>query len=466
MRRLILLLPLFVAATMSAQTLFDEMRQDPELFGDNYVAYRTPAGTLSEAPEGYKVCYMSHYGRHGSRYLIGKRTYERAFEVLSEADAKGMLTPLGCRLMQQLDTIRHDAYGHIEELTLRGAQQHRGIAHRMYQNFPELFGPNGKVDARSSVVIRCILSMANEVAELQGLSPELPISMDASQGDMYYICYEDKELKQQRKPKGSAADSAYTAFMHRHYSPTRLMNTLFTSEDYWKEHVKDARNFVMDYIWKVAVDVQSTELRHRMSLLDYFTPEELYNIWLIRNAGWYISHGPSPLNGGNQIFYQRNLIRDIVNKADSCLALIMEDGKTEKGAACTASRPLTASLRFGHEVVVIPTVCFLNLNGYGTQYQDLEELENAGWHDWRIFPMGSNIQIVFYSPLPASPKGTGAAASDKPILVKVLLNEEEATMPQLTPVMGPYYKWEDLRRYCMEKIEGYEQSRSQQENNE
>jgi hypothetical protein len=106
-------------------------------------------------------------------------------------------------------------------------------------------------------------------------------------------------------------------------------------------------------------------------------------------------------------------------------------------------RPLAASLRFGHEVVVMPTVCFLNLNGYGEQYADPEDLAANGWHDNRIFPMGSNIQIVFYSPLPPSAK---------PILVKILLNEEETVMPQLTSVEGCYYKWEDVKDYCLKKL--------------
>ena len=107
----------------------------------------------------------------------------------------------------------------------------------------------------------------------------------------------------------------------------------------------------------------------------------------------------------------------------------------------SVKRPLAASLRFGHEVVVMPTVCFLNLNGYGEQYADLEDLAANGWHDNRIFPMGSNIQMVFYS-----------GELDKPILVKILLNEEETVMPQLTPVEGCYYKWQDVKDYCQKKL--------------
>ena len=92
-------------------------------------------------------------------------------------------------------------------------------------------------------------------------------------------------------------------------------------------------------------------------------------------------------------------------------------------------------------------VCALNLDGYGTCYDDLELLEQKGWYSYRIFPMGSNIQIVFYRP--TSQKGE--------VLVKALLNEHEATMPHLTPACGKvYYKWSDVRNYIVEKIKEYD----------
>ena len=457
------------AGVCDVQALQAEMRENRELYGDNYTAYQTPRGVLSPAPEGYVPCYMSHYGRHGSRYLIGKNVYERPYEVLKEADEKGMLTALGCRLLGQLDTIRRDARGHIEELTLRGAQQHRGIAERMYRNFPELFGGKQKIDARSTPVVRCILSMANETMTLQGLNPQLEIAMDASAGDKYYLIYDDEQLRKERRPKGSRADSALTAFEQRHYDPTRLMNALFREESYWREAVRNPWQFAAVDIWKVVADMQSTELRHTMPMDGYFTDEELYNLWLIKNSGWYVSHGPSPLNGGRQVFFQRNLIRNIINTADSCLALIEGKPCGDPQGTCDALRskepqgtvaPLAASLRFGHEVVVMPTVCFLNLNGFGEQFADLEDLAANGWHDNRIFPMGSNIQMVFYkaglsgetgkSRLSGKTGNPGETA--KPILVKVLLNEEEAMMPQLTPVTGCYYKWQDVKDYCLKKL--------------
>ncbi|MBQ0074196.1 MAG: histidine-type phosphatase [Prevotella sp.] len=416
---------------VQAQTAREDFKRNIDLAGDNYTAYQGPQKGLTKAPKGYEPCYISHYGRHGSRWLIGKNAYDRPVQVLSDAEKDGMLTERGKMLLVQLKEVQQAVQGRLEELTQLGAEQHQGIAQRMFDRFPTLFTGNVHVDAKSSIVIRCILSMSNEVMELKAKNPKLDISMDASAGDMKYIIMEDKELNRQKMPKGSEAEKAWNAFRDKHYNPQRVLNSIFSSEDYWRKNIKDPYYFVVDHLWKICVSMQGTELRHTMSLYDLFTEDELYNIWLCRNANWYITYGPSPLNGGTQIYAQRNLIKKMIEEADAALTQKADGGKR-----------LTANLRFGHEVVVMPTVCFLNLNGYGKQYDSLDEVEANEWYDYRIFPMGSNIQFIFYK---------GKKASDD-TLVQILLNEDEATIPDLQPVTGCFYKWQDIRKYCLDKL--------------
>lgn len=45
--------------------------------------------------EGYETFYISHYGRHGSRYLLYDSQYAFVRDVLSRAAADGKLTPSG-----------------------------------------------------------------------------------------------------------------------------------------------------------------------------------------------------------------------------------------------------------------------------------------------------------------------------------------------------------------------------------
>lgn len=102
------------------------------------------------------------------------------------------------------------AKGRYGELTPLGARQHRGIAERMYKNFPEIFKGQVEIDARSTVVIRCILSMMAECNQLQALNPKLRFKNDASYHDMYYMNFSgDPHIKEMRKsPEVKAAKEA------------------------------------------------------------------------------------------------------------------------------------------------------------------------------------------------------------------------------------------------------------------
>ena len=112
--------------------------------------------------------------------------------------------------------------------------------------------------------------------------------------------------------------------------------------------------------------------------------------------------------------------------------------------SCIQLKSPGATLRFGHETMVLPLVCLLNLNNYGQQIADLEQLERKGWRSYRIFPMAANLQFVFYRRHP----------KDNDVVFKVLLNEDEATLPIKTN-MAPYYHWKDFRDYYLKLLDSY-----------
>ena len=134
-------------------------------------------------------------------------------------------------------------------------------------------------------------------------------------------------------------------------------------------------------------------------------------------------------------FSQLNLLKNIIETADTVT-------KTQ------------ATLRFGHEVCVMPLACLLELDNCGMAVDNLDELDKY-WRNYRIFPMGCNIQLIFYRPLPFKPKGKGKGLPKPgPVLVKALLNEREAYLPIETN-QWPYYSWQDLREYYLKKIEDF-----------
>lgn len=153
-----LMLALAVTLTVAGQQVKQEISENKCLSGSNHLAYPGPLQErLTPAPKGYRPFYISHYGRHGSRYLIGQDEYDVPVKALARADSMGKLTPLGADVLRRARLLKEEAKGRLGELTPLGAEQHRQIARRMYGRFPEVFKGDVTVDAKSTVVIRCIL---------------------------------------------------------------------------------------------------------------------------------------------------------------------------------------------------------------------------------------------------------------------------------------------------------------------
>ncbi len=415
-----------MSVVVSAQQAREDFRKDITLSGSNYKAYPGPQKALTPTPAGYTPYYISHYGRHGSRYLLGPRDYDMPYNALKKLAGAGMLTEKGLEVLDKVGQIREEARGRDGELTQLGAEQHRGIAKRMYERFPEVFKGKTNIDAKSTQVIRCILSMENALLQFATMNPELNITHDASRHDLYYMNYKDSVLIALRNEAPKAQE--FRDFSQKHRTGDRVIDLLFKDKEYLKEN-KISGHWLVERIFELASNIQSTELRHKFNMYDLFNEDEVYNLWAGSNAWWYVSYGNSPLSGGIQGYSQRNLVRKIISEADSCLAL------PHPGA----------TLRYGHDTMVMPLVCLLNINGYGKQ-MPLEDLDKNGWLNYRIFPMACNVQFIFYH----------KNDKDKDVVFKVLHNEDEAQLPDLKPVQGCYYKWSDFKEFFLKKINDYE----------
>lgn len=425
MKRLtVLLLTCCMVLTMSAQTAREEIKANKFLSASNYLDYDNYPATkpLTPAPKGYEPYLMNHYGRHGSRWLINEHQYTGILNTLRKASEQGKLTTAGEDVMRQVDIIYQSSIKRLGDLTTVGERQHHGIGKRMAQNFPEIFKKEGlPVDARSTVVIRCILSMVAECEEIAAANPTAQFHNDVSQSLQYYLNQPRSQfLDSVRKSTRSIRHELENKLL-KECNPERLMGVLFNDAQWAADSVK-AANFVVS-LFDIAANMQSHDLG--LDLYSYFTDEEIYAQWRVRNMGWYIDYGASPLGGGVQPFCQANLLKDIIQVADT-------------------TKHTSAVLRFGHEVCVMPLACLLELDNCGYVTDDLENLDQV-WRNYKIYPMACNVQLVFYRPV--SGKGD--------ILVKALLNEREATLPVKTRQF-PYYKWKDLRQYYLKRLEWFE----------
>lgn len=418
-----MLLGLMLSA--SAQTAREEIKANKFLSASNYLDYDHYPATkaLTPTPKGYEPYLMNHYGRHGSRWLTSESMYTDPMGTLCKAQEQGKLTAVGEDVLRQVKFIHATSIDRTGDLTTVGERQHHGIGRRMAQNFPEIFKkPGVPIDARSTVVIRCILSMAAECEELAAANPTARFHNDVSQALQYYLNQPNTPFLKSIRQKTREMRREHERSFIKNTSSDRLAGVLFND----KQWVADSINMgmLMYQLFDVAANMQSHD--YDLDLYSLFTPEEMYQQWRERNIRWYLNYAASPQGDGLQPFSQANLLKDIIQVADT-------------------TRQTAAVLRFGHEVCVMPLACLLELGNCGLVTDDLENLD-ATWRNYNIFPMACNIQLVFYRPV--SGKGD--------ILVKALLNEREISLPVKTK-QYPYYKWKDLRKHYLSRLQWYEQ---------
>lgn len=423
MKRLFFLVAVAALAIgVQAQTAREEIKANRFLSASNYLDYNNQLATeaLTPAPKGYEAFYLTHYGRHGSRWLIGRQEYDAPLMVLREAHRNGKLTEVGEEVLKKLEAFHPTTINRLGELTTVGERQHHGIGKRMVQNFPEIFlTKNVNINARSTVVIRCILSMEAECEELAAANPTARFHNDVSESFQYYL--NAPWEGQVRKSSGKGREEL-SKFRYENTHPDRLMKVLFNDQSWVYNNVQASS--LMRQLFDIASNMQSHDTD--IEFYSLFTDDEVYDLWRVNNAGWYLNYGAAPQTGGVMPFSQLNLLKNIIATSDTITTT-------------------QATLRFGHEVCVMPLACLLELGNCGVVVNDLNKLDEQ-WRNYRIFPMASNIQIIFYRPKKGK---TGD------ILVKAMLNEREVSLPIQTD-QYPYYKWADLRKYYMDKIAKYE----------
>lgn len=376
--------------------------KSPEQMGGVYYAYPVRNVLINPAPpEGYQPFYISHYGRHGSRWLPSDSRYEW---VVSQFADKRRLTAEGRRLRKQLIRVWRNARGNGGQLTPLGGLQHEGIADRMMSNFPQVFTDNSRIRARSSVVPRCAASMGHFVARVQERHPLLQLDCATDSADMSYIAYTAPRLKEIEKGP----------FPKMHGSPDRLLRLLFKNPS-----SVENPEMLMSELHTIASDMQDVaDPRLRVSLYWLFTGEELRDIYERNNERMAYCNGSDPRTGGEPARSALSLWQDIESRAD---------------AAIMRSEP-SADLRFGHDTNLYRLLTLMQASS--AQNGKMDE----------ILPMAANLQMVFLR----------NASGD--VVVRLLHNEQDFTLP-IPAAMEHAYRWSDLKTYMAERIHQLEHER-------
>lgn len=418
-KTLIYICLLLLWLSSSAQSTKEETLRNLNQTAGLYYSYEQIAYPSTAAPAGYKPFYISHYGRHGSRWHASETVYENPYEILTKADQAGVLTALGKDLLRRMAIITADAKDRNGDLSPRGVQEHRFIAEQMYKSYPEVFSTKGgrecNISCRSTIVPRCILSMAAASERLKELNPQIQITREASQRYMSFLS-NDTELRAiQKSIKPEISELRKAAVKSE-----RLVNSLFSDRKFVKENIKSQHSFVTD-LYSVASIMQDVDYLG-FNIYDIFTHDELYTMWLLRNYQMYLDCGPSARFGHRTMSGAIPLLQNFIEEADKAIV----DGTS-------------ASLRFGHDVFLIPLVALMGIEGTYTAVERYEDVASV-WSNYIVSPMATNIQMIFYRK-----KGCDD------VLVKFLFKGKESAIALKTDI-APYYHWNDVKEYFAERM--------------
>ena len=396
-RLLTVALGFLVSVGLWGQTAFEEIAQQPSKAGGIYHMY--PESGFSRptpAPKGYKPFYISHYGRHGARFNSSNSMYDRFDQMMQKAHDDNALTEKGEDFYRRYHAQYPYCINRGGDLTEKGANQHRGIAKRMFTNYPSVFKGSGKIDARSTNVPRCILSMDYFCDQLKRLNPKLEIEKTVTHDDMAFL-----NPHSLVNPSVTPTDEGYNnkyaywqdnykAMCRENTNPEAFFSRLFKDWNYVKNFTDDPMKLEIDFYY-LACSNQC--LDYEESYWDLFTQEEINLLWEAE---------------------------DFVKGAEKDI----EEGRC-------------ARLRFGHDIAIMSFMTLMNIDGWSTPAPTPHDAKDL-WQDYNV-QMGANIQFVFYK----NRKGD--------IIVRFMNNEKDVLFP-IESAIAPYYEWASLKAYMEERI--------------
>ena len=426
MKKLLLLLVAVCSmAVANAQTMRESIAADPDLAAGIYTAYRVTDQVAPAAPRGYKPFYISHYGRHGSRYQTAPEKYSQPLEIFEKAQKDGKLTALGLDALRRVRILADDAYLRAGDLSRRGEREQRGIAERMVMCYPQVFDGKGAdhITCFASPSVRCVMSMAAFTERVKEFNPKLEFTRNASEHDID-ITRPEKNMNVFYKQARVMAKE----YQQKNTEDRDFVSRLFNDYDYAEKLICSTYNTTSTYAFignmhDLAMIVQNFD--DLPSLHDLFTESERYQMWKFFNIRRYLTYGPSADFGDIRNKDGQLLLRDIVERADKVIS-----GETPNEAA---------TLRFGHDSAVIPLLAVMHVEGCDGRvaFSEIEKLPEV-WCDSRITSMSVNVQFIFYH----NRKGD--------VLVRMMHSEKDVRIPLKSDIY-PFYRWEDFRSYCLEQ---------------
>lgn len=403
------------------------------LFGQSaiqkYAGTAMPYPLIKNLPvlnhDGMVPFYINHLGRHGARFPTSGKALEKVRNVLILAEQENRLTVKGQELLATVLRLSEAFEGRWGELSAVGEQEQKGIAERMLLRYPEIFVDSARIEAIASYIPRCISSMDAFLSGMEKQDSSLVIKKSA--GKQYNPLLRFFDLNKPYvyyKEKGDWI-SLYESFVQDKIVFTPVMKRIFLTSG--QETEQEKREFVMA-LFSIAAILPDTGLSFNMKGI--LNDKEWYGYWQTQNLRQYLTKSAAPVGNMLPVAIAWPLLSEFIQTTEQAI-----NGQSDN----------RVDLRFAHAETVIPFVALMGIGKTDIQIASPDSV-SIYWKDYEIAPMAANVQWVFYR--------------DKncQVWVKILLNEQEVTIPVVTSFF-PYYRWEEVC-HRHDSAKGYGKSRN------
>lgn len=383
----------------------------------SFMPYPVP-GCPYDAPDSLTAVFVNHVGRHGARFPSSAKSVLTMLDALERADSIGCITPKGRQLLTMTRYLARVAAGQWGALDSLGMAEQRGIASRMYMNFPQLFNDR-RVDALSSYSPRCVMSMYSFTHQLDRLNNKVELYTSSGRQNSPLMRFFDLDKEYLAFRADKTTQPTYDAYFDATVPVSGLKRVLGDGYPYGTE--EQARKLAYTE-YKVVAGMNASGIACDMG--DFFTREEANRLWSVENLGHYLERTATTLS---------------TIPADIASGLLTELVATLERAVAGES-PATVMLRFGHAETLMPLLSLLRLKGcyYMTNYFDTV---GQHWQDFNVVPMAANLQMILYK----SQRGN--------YYLRVDLNE--VPVPLMPSSESVYTPWSVARDYMLRCIPLY-----------
>ena len=360
-------------------------------------------------PDSLKPVYLNHVGRHGARFLSSSKYTTSLLRTLHKADSLKTITPMGRELIRICDLVVTRTAGRWGALDSLGMAEQRAIASRAFMAYRPLFD-NTKINAISSYVPRCVMSMDEFTHQLTRLNNKVEIYMSSGRQNSPLVrpWHDDEAYKEFMA--GEEWHKVYEDFLNKQVPVTVAERALGKNYPFFADEARD----VSLAIYKVLAGCAAMSVQ--IDLQKYFTQAEINALWSVENLHHYLTHSASTLSSAAPDLASK-LLSELISTIDTAIA---------------GSNPYSVMLRFGHAETMMPLLALMHIPGcyYMTNYFDTVGLH---WRDFYVVPMASNLQMILFQ-----------SESGK-YYVRVDLNE--TPVPLIPGLNTIYIPWQQARDY-------------------